>query len=484
MSEQRVKKLKDFTQVVDETLPRLTALAQRDLDGALEQLLSLEKRTRLAADAPSTVRVAQAIISLLRDNGKWEMLNEHVSMLCKRRAQMQKVMQAVIQQAAGYVEETPDKETKLKLIEAVRTVSDGKIFVELERARLTKTLADMLEADGKIAEAADTLQDVTVETIGSMRIKEKAVFLLEQLRLFLAKKDFVRAEIISNKVNRDVLNGKGFAELKLKFNRLMIRFYTQAGRHLDTSKAWFSIFNTPVVQQDEAQWREALTNAAVYAVLAPWDYESNELILRLQNEKLMKKLPDCLALLKLFTTQEIIPWPCDALAKWEKYDAVFAVTSDDDDGDDDGNSNNNSDDTKKAMDLSNDGGDDDYDGEEGEDDDTSALFKRNKWALLHKRVVQHNLRVVAKYYARIETPRLAQLLSLSEARAERFLSELVSSKQVFAKIDRPAKHISFRAKRNADETLNEWSADLVELLRLVDSTCHQINKEKMIHKIK
>jgi 26S proteasome regulatory subunit N5 len=38
----------------------------------------------------------------------------------------------------------------------------GKIYVEIERARLTKRLAGILEAEGKVEEAADTLQEVAV----------------------------------------------------------------------------------------------------------------------------------------------------------------------------------------------------------------------------------------------------------------------------------------------------------------------------------
>ena len=62
------------------------------------------------------------------------------------------------------------------------------MFVELERARLTRILAEMKEAEGNVAEAAELMQDVTVETIGAMDLREKAAYLLEQLRLCLAKK--------------------------------------------------------------------------------------------------------------------------------------------------------------------------------------------------------------------------------------------------------------------------------------------------------
>jgi len=53
--------------------------------------------------------------------------------------------------------------------------------VEAERARLTKQLADMLEGEGNIVEAADVIQEVHVETFGSLSKLEKVEFILEQV---------------------------------------------------------------------------------------------------------------------------------------------------------------------------------------------------------------------------------------------------------------------------------------------------------------
>lgn len=57
--------------------------------------------------------------------------------------------------------------------------------------------------------------------------------------------------------------------------------------------------------------------------------------------------------------------------------------------------------------------------------------------------------VVAKYYSRIRSDRLAQLLDLSPASAEEALSAMVVSHAVSAKIDRPAgKSLSFPSPPN------------------------------------
>ncbi len=54
------------------------------------------------------------------------------------------------------------------------------------------------------------------------------------------------------------------------------------------------------------------------------------------------------------------------------------------------------------------------------------------------RVTEHNILVIAKYYSRIATSRLATLLDLSPAEAEKHLSQMVVSGAVDARIDRPA----------------------------------------------
>ena len=47
----------------------------------------------------------------------------------------------------------------------------------------------------------DLCSILQVETFGSMEKKEKVEFILEQMRLCLAKKDFIRTSIISKKIN-------------------------------------------------------------------------------------------------------------------------------------------------------------------------------------------------------------------------------------------------------------------------------------------
>jgi len=298
---------------------------------------------------------------------------------------------------------------------------------------MTRILADMEEKTGKVSEAAEILQEVQVETIGSMVIHEKCDFLLEQTRLCLANKDYIRAEIIARKVNVKALDAADMQDLKLKYYNLMIQLHRHQGDYLAICRAFKAIYDTPVVQSNPVQWREALKSVVIFLVLSPFDSEVSDLLHRLKLDKKVQELPISKLLLDLFTTNELIAWPVAADGELRR-DSIFA---------------NNDDGPKRYKDL-------------------------------HKRVVQHNIRTIAAYYHRITTARLSELLKLSPDESEETLSELVSSKQLFAKIDRPAGVVTFTRKETANSLLNAWSSDISELLTLVEKTTHLINKEYMM----
>jgi len=70
----------------------------------------------------------------------------------------------MVQECAKWIFEgtIASKDEELKLIETLRTVTAGKIYVEVERARLTHKLAKMQEHDGQIAKAAATMHELQV----------------------------------------------------------------------------------------------------------------------------------------------------------------------------------------------------------------------------------------------------------------------------------------------------------------------------------
>eukprot|EP00455_Lapot_gusevi_P014410 TRINITY_DN17198_c0_g1_i1.p1 TRINITY_DN17198_c0_g1~~TRINITY_DN17198_c0_g1_i1.p1 ORF type:complete len:469 (+),score=156.49 TRINITY_DN17198_c0_g1_i1:77-1408(+) len=432
------KQTHDYSEEVKARIPEIIEPAKQDrsrLGDAVEQLLLLEKKTRLAADAFSTSLIATNIVKLCAQCEDWKMLNDQIHVISKRRAQLKKPIQAAVEEAMTYLDATPDKATKLQLIDTLRTVCAGKIFVELERARLTRILAQIREEEGNIASASEVLQEVQVETVGSMEAPEKADFLLEQMRLCLDNQDYVRSEITSQKLNKKMLAEEKHQDMKLRYYQLMIRYWKKKSNYLEACKAYRAIFDTPKIQADPELWKQALSNAAIFLLLAPFDSEYSDLLYRVKAEKKLAELPSVKVAYDLFTTDELTSWPLPFEAEWKEH-PVFSE-------------------------------------EEGKD----------RWEVLHKRVVQHNIRVMSQYYSRITTPRLAQLLQLDEQAAEANLSEMVSSRQLSAKIDRPAKIVVFSKKHDANDLLNDWAFDVSKLLNLVGETCHMINKENMIHQI-
>ena len=54
---------------------------------------------------------------------------------------------------------------------------------------------------------------------------------------------------------------------------------------------------------------------------------------------------------------------------------------------------------------------------------------------------------------------------------------MIFSKIIYARIDRLTGIVTFTAKKNENDILNDWSNDIHKLLGLVDSTCNLINRE-------
>jgi 26S proteasome regulatory subunit N5 len=94
------------------------------------------------------------------------------------------------------------------------------------------------------------------------------------------------------------------------------------------------------------------------------------------------------------------------------------------------------------------------------------------------------MRVMAKYYNRINTRRMSALLDLTEQETEEFLSNLVTNKTISGKIDRLSGIVTFEKQKDQNELLNDWSSSLNLLMNTINKTTHLINKEEMVHAVK
>ncbi|PVH71421.1 26S proteasome non-ATPase-like protein regulatory subunit 12 [Cadophora sp. DSE1049] len=467
---------KDFSSEVDKQLPEAEKLAQTNVQGAIEKLTALEKQTRQASDLASTSRILVAIVTLSKESGDWSLLNEQVLLLSKKHGQLKQAITKMVQVVMEFIDSAPDSETKLSVIETLRTVTEGKIFVEVERARVTKILSDMKKDQGDLKAAADILCELQVETFGSMERREKTEFILAQVALCIENDDWTQAGILSRKISTKYLSRKpkkseeqlakekkerekkrdkgedvpepvedDVTDLKLRYYEQQITLAKHDDKYLDACKHYRQVLDTEAVEDDPAKLQPVLQRIIYYVILAPYDNEQSDLLHRVFRDTRNSQVPLEAQLLKLFTVHELMRWPEVSklfgphLCGTDVFDATANQSLD-----------------KKAH---------------------------QRWEDLRKRVIEHNVRVVAKYYTRIQMPRLTQLLDLTEDETEKYISELVTAKTVYAKIDRPARIVNFAKPRDADDVLNEWSANMKSLLGHLERIDHLITKEEMMARI-
>jgi 26S proteasome regulatory subunit N5 len=435
-----IKAEKDFSSILDTQLPEIDLQAKTDFNVALERLLTLEKQTRQAADLSSSKRVLTRIIQLTRGSD-WKLMNEQIQLLSKKHGQLKQAITALVQEATAGLETAPDLATKIETIENIRAVTEGKIFVEVERARVSRTLSKIKEAQGDIEAATEILGELQVETYGSMDMREKTEFILEQVELYIKKGDFIQALIISKKIVARYFDNLDVQDLKLRYYELMIQIGLHDGRYLDICKYYRSVYDTPSIIADEQRWKQTLENIVFFIILAPYDNLQSDLIHKIELDPKLASLPVHSELLKCFTADELMRWP--------KVEEIYGVAL-------------------KAVSVF----------------DVTNPQGKARWDDLRKRVIEHNIRVVAKYYTRITTHRLTALLDLTERETEDFLSKLVTQGTIYARINRPERIVAFAKPKDSNDTLNEWSNNISTLLNHVETIGHLIAKEEMMSGIR
>lgn len=364
-------------------------------------------------------------------------MNEQMQLLSKKHGQLKQAITAMIQEAIKGLDEAPDLETKVQTIENIRTVTEGKIYVEVERARVSRTLSHIKEAEGDIDAATEILGELQVETYGSMDIREKTEFILEQVQLYIKKGDFTRALILSRKIVPRYFDKEETHDLKLRYYELLIKIGLHNSQYLEVCQHYRSVYDTPRVIESEEKWKEALEHIVYFIILAPYDNAQSDLIHRIAQDSRLPKLPVHNDLIKCFTANELMRWP--------KVEQIY-----------------------------------------GPPLQQTAVFSGSeeatvRWEDLRKRVVEHNLRVISKYYTRIRMPQLNHLLDLSEQETEEFISRLVTQGTIYARINRPERIVTFAKPKGNNEILSEWSHSISQLLGHVETIGHLISKEEMVH---
>lgn len=428
----------DYTKDVSELLTKVDTLEKANrVQEAVEEIMALEKKCRMASDAISCSQLICRIVQLYYTRKDMDKVHEYIKILARKRGQLKRAISDLVLLVMKWLDEIEEKE-KFALITTLCEVTEGKIFVEVERARLTKLLAEDKEKKGDIDGACELMQEVQVETFGAMERREKAEYILEQMRLTLLKKDYIRTQIVSKKINPKLLEADDFQDIKLSYFEHMVRYNLHEGNYMEVCKNFQSMFKTQCIQDNAEKWKPMLESLASYLLLTPYDNEQQDLLNKLVvvEKKKMSELPVCLALVKGFLEPELLDWP-PANEQEVKTLSIF-------------------------QDKPLEGGAD-------------------RWKLFRQRVVQKNIRIISLYYSTIRLKHLADILKLSQQETEKELTELVSNKFLHVRIDRPEGTMKFGLEKAGHENLNTWGNSIFSALELMEESCHRIQKEQMIH---
>jgi 26S proteasome regulatory subunit N5 len=333
------------------------------------------------------------------------------------------------------------------------------------------------------------LQEVHVETYGSLSKKEKVEFILEQLRLTVLKQDFVRSSIVAGKINR-----KHLAEMpdyKIRFFTLLATVHRFERNALELVKDYHAVYST-LVQQEEAAatassntteamdaedsttsttptasadaWKDALQAVVVFLALSPFGNERQDILMRVSQDERLAKIPACQY---VYIVASLLYWRA-AITKCTQFIGLSQLV----------------DYYRMTIEMLLKKEIVSYPLPHQQELESLAVVQEgglgSHWHdTFFRRIIQHNIRVVAMYYTRIHGARLAQLLQLSPDVLEREIASMVSDGTVFAKIDRPADIVRFQAKQSPESILTDWVTDIDELLQLVETTTHLIHKEQM-----
>ena len=131
---------------------------------------------------------------------------------CRRRGQGKKAITDMTALMMTFLEKLPSREEKFTMLECLREACEGKMYTEREYSECTVQYVQMLEADGKIDEGTKLIQEIQIETYGSLKNVEKVDFILYQMKLVLERQDYVRLQILSKKISKKAISEKGLEE--------------------------------------------------------------------------------------------------------------------------------------------------------------------------------------------------------------------------------------------------------------------------------
>lgn len=425
------------------------------VDSLVEEILALEKVSRLGGDVPSNEKLAVEALRIYRVRNDINKMLQTLDLLMRKRAQTKHVQSAMIAECSVILEDKSiSEEREEEVLQRLAHATDNKIHVELEHARFTIELARRREAAGQKRAASDMLQALQIETITNMPRVEKLNAINQQIRLTIELDDIEHTPLVSRKINFRALGRAEARSQKLQYFELMRAYYTKKGSHFNVARCWYETYLT---QQDAQDKSAALSNAAVHYLIAEHS-----------SAKEIEDLAECCAFApttklanrvsalqgiaeRLRTDLEDLPQVYNLLRRFNSIELIRERVAGD------------------VQDLC------------ATHPELAPFPERQE--RLRNRCSEHDLIVISHFYTRIHLARLAQLVGLSVEHTESFIMTMVGNKTLYAKMDRVDGLVVFEIRKNTTEVITTWNEAVERSVALLDKVSHLITKERMLHNV-
>lgn len=428
----------------------------------MEELIEREKVCRLNGDKEGSCMVLKEMVARAEDSAG---LLEIVKLMSRKKGQMKDPLREMIYHAYCKAKEVPSDRIKDNsyrkvseidllnifvqedemeveterhkdllgfLLALLRDVIEGKIYLEEERVLVTDAIKQIYLEEGKAGEAAEALYNVHVETFSSLATADILKYQLEQMRLAIKTKDWHKATILSKRVSQRNLDE--VEELRPSYLNRLVFMHLGNKNYFEAAKI-FDFFRQKEELEPGARREVNYSSMCVfYAILAGLSGEHGKPLREMIKQNTGSKL--CIdairSLGEAFVSSRVI----------SKRDLVMAM--------------------------------------EAEHDRVLGVAVKTHTELLDRRVNEHNLEVVSKYYARVSLGKVSAILGLGVDGVVDLAADLIREGVVRGTIDQMGGVIEFTREK---DSLEDWSTGIGKVLDLVIKATHHINKANLAHSL-
>lgn len=231
------------------------------------ELYELERQARKEGRPEDLKRIFLEMLSLCGDDKEVVSL---IRVLAARRGQDRNVIKWLVNEVYSRNKEEEFVKSLLK------EVIEGKMYLEAERVAITTDLKNRYSS----REALDVILDVPVETFTMIPESTIVNYQLEQFRLCVEVKDWVKADITRKKIRKKYFSENNARDEEILFHKYIVDLYLGQDKFLEASTTYIRL--SEIVEE-----KEFTILASFFGILCTCQEResSKEHLVRLSNDR-------------------------------------------------------------------------------------------------------------------------------------------------------------------------------------------------------